>query len=154
MVKNLPVMQKTRVGSLGQEDPLEKGMATHSNILAWRIPQTEELGMLLPMGSQSQTQPSDLHVHFTIPEPIWVHVIREYGGSVGTQRMGSQQRLGWVYEDRWVDWGSYLKKQCLEGTGSNIIDVQVNRPQEILPLSKNLSFKSGIFNFPHNTVWY
>ena len=70
IVKNLPVMQKTRVGSLGQEDPLEKGMATHSNILAWRIPRTEELGMLLPMGSQSQTQPSDLHVHFTIPEPI------------------------------------------------------------------------------------
>ena len=41
MVKNLPVMQETRVGSLGQEDPLEKGMATHSSILAWRIPWTE-----------------------------------------------------------------------------------------------------------------
>ena len=38
-VKNLPAMQETRVQSLGQEDPLEKGMATHSNILAWRIPQ-------------------------------------------------------------------------------------------------------------------
>ena len=42
MVKNLPVMQKTRVQSLGREDPLEKGMATHSSILAWRIPWTEE----------------------------------------------------------------------------------------------------------------
>ena len=42
MVKNLPAMQEMRVQSLGQEDPLEKGMATHSSILAWRIPQTEE----------------------------------------------------------------------------------------------------------------
>ena len=40
MVQNLPVMQETRVQSLGQEDPLEKGMATHSSILAWRIPWT------------------------------------------------------------------------------------------------------------------
>ena len=40
MVKNLPVMQETRVLSLGQEDPLEKEMATHSSILAWRVPQT------------------------------------------------------------------------------------------------------------------
>ena len=44
MVKNLPVMQETCVRSLGQEDPLEKGMATHSSILAWRIPWTEEPG--------------------------------------------------------------------------------------------------------------
>ena len=41
MVKNLPAMQKTLVQSLGQEDPLEKGIATHSSILAWRIPWTE-----------------------------------------------------------------------------------------------------------------
>ena len=41
-VKNLPAMQETWVRSLGQEDPLEKGMATHSSILAWRIPWTEE----------------------------------------------------------------------------------------------------------------
>ena len=46
MVKNLPVMQETKVRSLGREDPLEKGMATHSSILAWRIPWTEELGGL------------------------------------------------------------------------------------------------------------
>ena len=44
MVKNLPAMQETRIQSLGWEDLLEKGMATHSNILAWRIPWTEELG--------------------------------------------------------------------------------------------------------------
>ena len=44
VVKILPTMQKTWVQSLGQEDPLEKGMATHSSILAWRIPRTEEPG--------------------------------------------------------------------------------------------------------------
>ena len=51
-VKNLPAMQETWVPSLGQEDPLEKGMATHSSILAWRISRTEELGGLQSMGSQ------------------------------------------------------------------------------------------------------
>ena len=44
MVKTLPAMQETWVQSLGQKDPLEKGMATHSSILAWRIPGTEEAG--------------------------------------------------------------------------------------------------------------
>ena len=44
MVMNLPVMQETQVQSLGLEDPLEKGMATHSTILAWRIPRMEESG--------------------------------------------------------------------------------------------------------------
>ena len=43
-VKNLPTMQETQVRSLGSEDPLEKGMTTHSSILAWRIPWTEEPG--------------------------------------------------------------------------------------------------------------
>ena len=52
MVKNLPVMQKTQVRSLGQEDPLQKGMATHSSILALEIPWTEKPGRLLSMGSQ------------------------------------------------------------------------------------------------------
>ena len=51
-VKNLPAMQETWVQSLGQEDPLEKGMATHASILAWRIPWTEEPGVLLSMGLQ------------------------------------------------------------------------------------------------------
>ena len=59
MVKHLPTMRETQVRSLGQEDPLEKGIATHSNILAWRIPWTEELGGLQSMGSQSPTQLSD-----------------------------------------------------------------------------------------------
>ena len=56
MVKNLPAVQATSVWSLDQEDPLEKGMATHSSILAWRIQWTEEPGGLESMESQkSQT---------------------------------------------------------------------------------------------------
>ena len=51
-VKNLPAMQETQVQSLGQEDPLEKGIATYSSILAWRIPRTEEAGGLQSMRSQ------------------------------------------------------------------------------------------------------
>ena len=51
MVKNLPAMQETRVQSLGGEDPLKKGMATHSNTLAWRIPWTEEPDRPQSMGS-------------------------------------------------------------------------------------------------------
>ena len=52
LVKNLPATQETQVQSLGQEDLLEKGMATHSSILAWRITWTEEPGGLLSMGLQ------------------------------------------------------------------------------------------------------
>ena len=52
MVKNPPTMQETRVQSLGWEDPLEKGMATHSSILAWKIPWTEEPDGLQSMGWQ------------------------------------------------------------------------------------------------------
>ena len=51
-VKNLPAVQETQVWSLGREDPLEKEMATHSSILAWRSPWTEESGWLQSMGSQ------------------------------------------------------------------------------------------------------
>ena len=52
VVKNLPAMQETSVSSLGQEDPLEKEMATHSSILAWETPWTEEPGGLQFMGLQ------------------------------------------------------------------------------------------------------
>ena len=52
MVKNLPVMQETWVQSLGWEDLLEEGMATHSSVFAWRIPWTEEPGGLQSRGSQ------------------------------------------------------------------------------------------------------
>ena len=52
MVKNLPAMQETQVQSLGLEDLLEKGMAIHSSVLAWTVPQTGEPGRLQSVGSQ------------------------------------------------------------------------------------------------------
>ena len=52
MVKNLPAKQETRVQSLGQEDPLRREMATHSSILAWKIPWTVEPGRVQSMGLQ------------------------------------------------------------------------------------------------------
>ena len=56
MVKNLPAMQETQVHSLGEEDALEEGVATHSSILAWRIPWTEEPGRLQSTGvTKNQT---------------------------------------------------------------------------------------------------
>ena len=58
LVKNPPAMWETRVQSLGWEDPLVKGTASHPSILAWRIPRTVQ-----PMGSQSQTRLSDFHIH-------------------------------------------------------------------------------------------
>ena len=68
MVKNLPTTWETQVLSLGREDPLEKGMVTHSNILAWRIPWTEEPGRLQSMGSQAVGQLS--HEQLTLPRTI------------------------------------------------------------------------------------
>ena len=59
IVKNLPAMQKSLVPSLGPEDALEKGMATHSGVLAWRVAWTEEPGGLQSLGSQSQTRLRD-----------------------------------------------------------------------------------------------
>ena len=60
MLKNLPAMRETWAQSLGQEDPLEKGMVTHSSILTWRIPWAEEPGRLQSYGvAKSQKQLSD-----------------------------------------------------------------------------------------------
>ena len=63
VVKNLPAMQETQVRSVGWEDPLEKEMATHSSVLAWRIPWTEESGGLQSTGLQSQIQLKQLSIH-------------------------------------------------------------------------------------------
>ena len=62
-VKNPPAMQETQVQSLDWQDPLEEEMATHSSILAWKIPWTEKPGRLQSMGSQSQTRLKRLSTH-------------------------------------------------------------------------------------------
>ena len=66
MVKHLPTMQETQVQSLGWEDPLEKEMATHSSVLAWRIPWMEEPGGLQSMGSKESDTTEQLHFHFRV----------------------------------------------------------------------------------------
>ena len=74
MVTNLPAMQETRVQSLGQEDVLEKRMATHSSILAWRIPWIEEPGGLQSLESQESDTTEQLTLHFihtsSPPDPL------------------------------------------------------------------------------------
>ena len=69
MVKNLPAMQETQVRSLSGEDPLKKGMATHSSILDWRIPQTEEPHGLQSMGLQRVWH--DFHFHSYLRELLF-----------------------------------------------------------------------------------
>ena len=64
MVKCLPTVRETRVRSLSREDPLEKEKATHSSILAWKIPWTEKPGGLQSMGSQGVDRTERLHFHF------------------------------------------------------------------------------------------
>ena len=62
MVRNLPAMQETQVQALGWEDPLEKGMATHSGILAWRIPWMEEIGGLQFVALSDTTEELNTHI--------------------------------------------------------------------------------------------
>ena len=65
-VKRLPAMRETWIQSLGREDPLEKAMAPHSSILAWRIPWTEEPGGLQSTGGKESDATERLHVHFPL----------------------------------------------------------------------------------------
>ena len=71
MVKNLPAMQETQVQSLDWEDPLEKGMATYSSILTWRIPWTEEPDGLQAMGSSSLCGGCCWNTEDQISSPVW-----------------------------------------------------------------------------------
>ena len=71
-LKRLPAMWETWVQSLGWEDPLEKEIATHSSILAWRIPWMEELGGLHSMGRKESDSTERLHFHFLY---AWSHVV-------------------------------------------------------------------------------
>ena len=81
MVKNLPAMQETWVRSLSQEDPLEKRMAIHSSILAWRILWTEEPGGLWPIGSQKVSHNRGLTLPLSLfpSVPIALETLRKKG---------------------------------------------------------------------------
>ena len=69
-------MRETWVQSLGREDPLEKEMATHSSILAWRIPWTEELGGLQSTGRKESDTTERLHFHFTLEMILGMEYLR------------------------------------------------------------------------------
>ena len=83
VVKNLPAVQETWVRSLTQEDPLEKEMATHSRIIAWKIPRTEEPGGVQSMGLQRVGHNCATNFHFTyIGHPTnlqcWINFVHNY----------------------------------------------------------------------------
>ena len=78
MVKTLPTMRETWVRSLGQEDTLEKGMATHSSVLAWRIPWTEEPGGLQSMGSQELDTAKPLTLSLSEAKHHTIHKVLQY----------------------------------------------------------------------------
>ena len=77
-VKSLPTMRETWVRSLGQEDTLEKGMATHSSVLAWRIPWTEEPGGLQSMGSQELDTAKPLTLSLSEAKHHTIHKVLQY----------------------------------------------------------------------------
>ena len=89
--KNLPSAQGTWVRSLGQEDPLEKGMATPSSIFAWGIPWTEEPSGLQSMGSQSQTRLSDSHCRIAGSERAPAESEGRKATSVTDYRLGTAE---------------------------------------------------------------
>ena len=98
MVKNLRAMPEIWVWSLSREDPLEKEMATHSSILAWRIPWTEEPGRLQSMGSQrvGYNWATNTHKHthtHTHTHTVWNHLLSESRGN-------QSQSEGMVYRSR------------------------------------------------------
>ena len=92
LVKNLPAMQEIRVRSLAQEDPLEKGSATHSSILAWRIPWTEEPSRLQSMASQSQRRQSDFHFDSSWTSSFPLYTAEGWDSRGGQRRKRSSSR--------------------------------------------------------------
>ena len=106
VVKNLPAKQETWVHSPGQEDPLEMGMATHSSILAWRIPWTEEPGRLQSMGSQRvghdwATKHTQEKIRILFLKDIWKSVIKDFRGlyaCLSSQKINGEKLCMVVFE--------------------------------------------------------
>ena len=116
-VKYLPVMQDTQVWSLGWEETLEKGMVTHSSILAWKIPWTEEPGTLQSMGSQrvrhtwaTEQQYSIVLVHHILPIYSSIH---GHLGGFHVLAVVSNALVSMLAGHHW-HWGLYCLSQSLE----------------------------------------
>ena len=106
MVKSLPEMQETSVQSLSREDPLEEGMATHSSILAWRIPWIEEPGGLQSMGSQTIRHDwATKHKHNTDLTQSLTHLTAEADHKICENVKGpKKQKQSWK---KWMSQKSY-----------------------------------------------
>ena len=111
MVKNVPAVKETWVQYLGQEDPLEKGMATHSNILAWRIPWTEEPGGLQSMVSQRVRHDLEINT-FTSLSLKWNQEDRAFVGGfeevifLKRDSLSSEKcyfKMGYVIWEKWKE---------------------------------------------------
>ena len=95
-VKNLPAMRQTWVGSLGWEDPLDKGPASHSSILAWRIPWTEEPGSLQSMGFQRVRHDwATFHFHHVCYQYIYIFFVRFFSLIGYSKTLSIQQGPIW-----------------------------------------------------------
>ena len=101
MVKNLPAMQETRVWSLGWEDPLEKGMATHSSTLAWRIPWTEGPDRLPSMGSQGVGHNWATNTN-TFPVAYWTP--SDEGAHLSVSYLFAFSYCSWTSHARILEW--------------------------------------------------
>ena len=133
-LSSLPAMQETRVPSLGWEDSLEKEMATHSSILAWKFPWTEESDRLQFMGSQSQTWLSD----FTS-----LHTVKGFG-IVNKAEIDVSLELSCIFDDP-ADIGSLISgSSAFSKTSLNIWKFMVH-----------VLLKPGLENFEHyfTSVW-
>ena len=107
VVKNLPAMQEIQVQSLGQEDPLKEGAATHCSILAWRIPRTEETDKLQSTGSQRvghewATSTFTLLFHLYKIENFWSHVNFLKGFSSWCQNVNTSERGGFILDSQFI----------------------------------------------------
>ena len=100
LVKNLPAMQETQIRHLGQKDPLEKGMAMHSSILAWRIPWTEEPGGPQFMGPQrvGHDWETNFHFHFNL------YCTSVYFNFKTWKKVGTKDSVKWEDKNVIVSW--------------------------------------------------
>ena len=122
MVKHLPTMRETRIRSLGQEDPLEKEMATHSSTLAWKIPWMEESRRLQSMGSQrvelDMTEWLHFHFYTSFIFIYWVGQKVSLGFSVWKILKQTFWSIQYILQQYLLNWFSKHSKVFVEMTSS------------------------------------
>ena len=126
-VKNLPAMQETRFWSLGLEDPLEKEMATHSSILAWKIPGTEEPGGLQSMWLKRVRHDwSDLHACMhALEKEMATHSSVLAWKIPGTEEPGRLQSMGSLRVGH--DWATSLSQICFKNRLWSLVELRTTK---------------------------